>query len=896
VVPKVLGLEGVPQESVPDIDLTGSPKSQPHPDLTGWHPCGARTRTVMIASEGGASRRVRSPTVRRPTWQETTNDADFDLLSARGDTRVRTALYMWRTTWVSRWRRTLAAVLLCGLLGAVALGALAAARQTESAYGLYLGSINASDVLVNIPTPNRSIIPRVEGLPGVRAGAAWLGLDANPIVRGRVDPSFLDDSLVGSLGEGFSQDRMTVIEGRLPRVGAVNEIALTQGLARFFGVGVGAKVTYQFENPLVEKPTVTGYATYRVVGIVDVPPVLVDQFDDVNSAVLPPGATSRVLAATTFSWVGVRLAGGSAGVPAFQSSLASLARRLGVGDEGLAIRRLDAVHQQVQEAIRPQAVALGTFGIFAALALLVLVGQALGQLVRRTPEELLVLRASGATRLERGLTMSLDGAAVVGLGMALAVGGAVALSPLGPVGPVRQFDPARGFRFDATVLVVGGLILSLALLGLLALLAWGAVSRVRRTSEPSPFLIVRASRWLRLSVSAALGVRYALGPGRTGHRSVGRTNLFGSVVAVGAVVTAAVFGASLDGLVAHPVRYGWNWDVMIQSQGGYGTWPGPTMDKLMAAQPGVSGWSTFAFSQLLIDGQLTPVLGLAMHGGSVAPPTVSGHLIGGQNQIELGATTLRQLGTHVGDTVRVGAGPHSREMRIVGVVTLPAVGQQLTDHVTLGSGAMLEESDLLSIQGINPLLPPTAGAIPALPSTLVADVVPGILTTQLVNHIVAAEPDETPGGMYQIHQALAASIVNDSQMGSQPLTLSIFLAAAVTLSLILTVVADARDRRRELAVLKSLGLTKSQVGRIVLWQTSAILLVAVCLGGVLGVAAGRVIWRGFAASLGVVPVTQVPLEALVTGLVGLVVLGNLLAAAPAMMAARTPPAATLRRE
>jgi predicted lysophospholipase L1 biosynthesis ABC-type transport system permease subunit len=179
---------------------------------------------------------------------------------------------------------------------------------------------------------------------------------------------------------------------------------------------------------------------------------------------------------------------------------------------------------------------------------------------------------------------------------------------------------------------------------------------------------------------------------------------------------------------------------------------------------------------------------------------------------------------------------------------------------------------------------------------LVIDVVPGSRITPMVNRILAAEPDETPGGMYQIRQALAASIVNESQMGSQPLTLAIFLALAVTLSLILTVVTDARDRRRELAVLKSLGLTKPQVRLIVLWQTSTILVVAVCLGTVLGVAAGRLVWRGFAASLGVVPVTEVPLAALVAGLVALVILGNLLAVAPAMMAARTPPAATLRGE
>ena len=65
-------------------------------------------------------------------------------------------------------------------------------------------------------------------------------------------------------------------------------------------------------------------------------------------------------------------------------------------------------------------------------------------------------------------------------------------------------------------------------------------------------------------------------------------------MAVTAVITAAVFGASLNGLVSHPVRYGWNWNVLIQSQGGYGDWYGYNMDKLMAAQPGVRGWSTFS--------------------------------------------------------------------------------------------------------------------------------------------------------------------------------------------------------------------------------------------------------------------------------------------------------------
>jgi hypothetical protein len=191
-------------------------------------------------------------------------------------------------------RQTLAVVLLCGLLGAVALGALAGARQTESAYGRYLASINASDLMVNIPTPSLSTIARVEALPGIRSSAAWLGLDANPIVHGHVDDSFTYDDLAGTLdGEFFRQDRMTVAEGRMPRLGAVDEVALTAGEARFFGVGVGGTVTWQFENPLSERPEVTGYSTYRVVGIVDMPPVLVGGRPPLQRQRRHPGIPNR---------------------------------------------------------------------------------------------------------------------------------------------------------------------------------------------------------------------------------------------------------------------------------------------------------------------------------------------------------------------------------------------------------------------------------------------------------------------------------------------------------------------------------------------------------------------------------------------------------------------------
>ena len=121
-------------------------------------------------------------------------------------------------------------------------------------------------------------------------------------------------------------------------------------------------------------------------------------------------------------------------------------------------------------------------------------------------------------------------------------------------------------------------------------------------------------------------------------------------------------------------------------------------------------------------------------------------------------------------------------------------------------------------------------------------------------------------------------------------------AAAAAISLALTVLGLVRRRRHELALLKTLGMTRGQVRAVVAWQTTLTLLIAAVLGGPLGVVAGRWGWRAFAGSLGVAPVTDVPLLAVFGLLAALVLAGNLLAAVPAAVAARTQPAVTLRTE
>jgi len=254
--------------------------------------------------------------------------------------------------------------------------------------------------------------------------------------------------------------------------------------------------------------------------------------------------------------------------------------------------------------------------------------------------------------------------------------------------------------------------------------------------------------------------------------------------------------------------------------------------------------------------------------------------------------TLRQLGKKIGDRIRIGIPPFEQTVVITGTVTLPSFGVGAADHPSLGRGAMIPEDTLLAAVGEGGGRPPTAQSIPI-------DLAPGTTGAQraaLISRIVSANPDGTPGGSYELHRARASAIVNTEQMGGQPLALAIGLAAAAVLSLALTVLSLVRRRRRELALLKAFGMTRGQVRGVIAWQTTLTLLIAVVIGGPLGIACGRLAWRAFAGSLGVVPIVEVPVAALAGGLAALVPAGNLLAALPATVAARTRTGAVLRAE
>jgi ABC-type lipoprotein release transport system permease subunit len=141
-----------------------------------------------------------------------------------------------------------------------------------------------------------------------------------------------------------------------------------------------------------------------------------------------------------------------------------------------------------------------------------------------------------------------------------------------------------------------------------------------------------------------------------------------------------------------------------------------------------------------------------------------------------------------------------------------------------------------------------------------------------------------------------AEIVNYKTIGLTPVLLVSGLALGAIAALALTLLASVRQRRRDLALLKTIGFVRRQLAAAVAWQATVAALVGIVVGVPLGVIAGRWLWNLFAEQIYAVPYPTVPVLSLVLVGLGTFVLANVVAAVPARTAARTQTAFLLRSE
>ena len=109
-------------------------------------------------------------------------------------------------------------------------------------------------------------------------------------------------------------------------------------------------------------------------------------------------------------------------------------------------------------------------------------------------------------------------------------------------------------------------------------------------------------------------------------------------------------------------------------------------------------------------------------------------------------------------------------------------------------------------------------------------------------------------------------------------------------------VTSVRRRRRDLALLKTLGFTRWQLAAVVAWQATVAVAIGAIVGIPTGIILGRALWDLFAREIYAVPEPTVPALTIALIGIGALVLANLVAAIPGRRAARTQTVVLLHAE
>ena len=837
----------------------------------------------------------------------------------------RVAWYRFLATFRRRRNGYLALAVLIGLVGGVALASVVAARRTYSSYPDFLAPTNPSDLIVQpttLPPYAPAFLGQLGRLPHVSHVETAAGFNAATLTpRGGIATFLITQvELVTSLDGLYSdQDRLTIVRGHRADPARPDQVVATTQAASVLGLHVGSRVSVGVLPNAARTHSSFRKLRLTVVGLGALnTQVVQDDVDrDRTGFLIGTPALARLIVpcCAAYEYVGLRLAGGSSNDAAVEEEYDHLLSTSRFTESGrgsgslLQVYVTSAIEAQAQRAIRPEAIALGVFGLIAGLAALIIGAQSIARQLRAGAEDTAVLRALGAGPAATAADGLPGILAAVLAGSLLAAAVAAGLSPLTLFGPMRAVEPPTGIYLDWTVLGLGALALAVALGGVAAAVGFRqaphrAAARTATARAPG---LVRAGLAAGLPVPAVAGLRFALEAGRGRTAVPVRSVIAGSVLAVLVVMATLTFGASLNTLISHPALYGWNFSYALYSTDGYGAFPPQLTGSLLRDDRLIAATTGIYFATAQVGGQTVPVISAPAR-AAVAPPILAGHAVQGPGQVVLGPATLAQLHKRIGDEVRVSEGQivTPRSLRIVGTAALPAIGTVLGVHASMGTGALVDTS------AVNTKT--LGGGFGALegPNAILIRLRPGVSKSaglrsmhqiarayvRLIHSpkVLAAAPGFQVATVNVLAAQRPAEIVNYKSMGTTPEILAGGLAAGALAGLGLTLNASIRRRRRDFALLKTLGFTRRQLAGAVAWQSTVIAAVGLLIGVPLGIAAGRWLWLLFARELSAVPDPTIPAGSIALAAIVALLLANVVAALPGRKAALTPPAAILRAE
>ena len=804
------------------------------------------------------------------------------------------------------WRGWAGLALIIALAGGAVLAAAAGASRTDTAYPRFLATSKASDVLVGPEGSGVGGYDAAAGrLPGVTASAALVGIEALPVTAsGGLDG---DATTVAPLDGRFGRELEIpkLLAGRLPGPDAPGEIAVTQIAAADLHVRVGSalRMAAISQDPKARLVPLTE----RVVGVFVTRGSVLPVTDlDKGAQILASLALYRELgpAYQAFDGAYVTLAPGIT-VAAFTAEAQALTKRYPSTGGQILVTDESAQAATVELAIRPQAVALALFALALALTALLIVGQVAARTLLTAAQDNAALAALGMTRRQLFAASLLEVTAATVAGAIGAVAIAIAASPLTPIGPARIAEPDPGVSVNVAVLGAGAAAIVVLLAARVAVTAWRQASArpaagAAAAAEPSrrdPRLAERLAR-AGAPLAAVTGLRFALAPGAGVGAGGGRgarpgvpvrSAMLGLAVAVAAVAAAGTFGANLLRLVGTPSLYGQNWDIAFDGQ--FTPLPPTELSRITSHVPGLTGVTYGVHGTVTIGTTVVPAIGLAPGTGPMTSSTVlAGRPPATGSEIALGTLVLRQLGLRVGQTVEVSTPAGSRRMLITGSAVFPYFGQGSFTPTDAGQGAETTAA----------VLAPQANATSngAGYSFALYSVAPG--PDRRADIAALERAWQKPCASIAQNTCLVTNqrpntVNNYAAIDATPEILAGVLAVLGLAVLAQFVLASARARRRDFALLKVLGMFRREISAVAFWQVATVTAVALAVGGPGGIAAGRWAWQLFANQAGLPPDPVTPLSVLWM-IPATLLIAALVALPPARSVARVPAAATLRSE
>jgi ABC-type lipoprotein release transport system permease subunit len=758
-----------------------------------------------------------------------------------------------------RWRGALVLAVLLAIGGGVVLSAFVGARRNATVVARLADHTRPMTAMALPNQPGFDWAP-VRDLPYVRAMQLFAvsGFD----VAGH--PGTNSDFPRASLPSGEPMELQIVDAGRLPDPMATDEVAISPAFHRRTGLDVGDALTLEVPGPGVLRAMLLGEPVPEVAST-PVPVTIVgiaQGFFWRGDVQTPYGLWVAHQDALTPAGVGyinamLLLDGGAAAIPRVEADLQRIA--------GHPIEVIDWTRQmdQIATATKVESSALLAFALVATLVTFVLGAIAIVRSVAASGTEVETLRAIGFTRRQTTTAAAARPAAAVVAGGVGAVVIAWLLSGRYPIGVGREGEPTPGRHANVAILATGVAVLVLVGVAAALLAAW-RIGRARATGGAPLRSRSGGICGADLSLPVTMGARLALErrPG-VGGRAATAALTFG----VTAVAAALTFGAGLargsqDGRLSgqtfdtYTVRVGAA-DVPTEAVAAW------QQDERVVSATRIVNTVT------PINDRSVAVFALTDLKGRFDDHPLRGRVPTAPDEISFAPTEMHRLGLDVGDTVELAG----RTMHVVGEVFTPQAG-----HTNYDEGGRVTPATLDAL---------VRAGDPVKFDSIVLDAAPDVPAAQYGDLWHGVEGDI--GGRV------------DAQRNLSPTRLLPRLLAGFVVILTIgatgyAIASTARRRRREVAVLQVLGLTRRQARATVGWHAAIATLVAIVIGVPLGFAIGRTLWQTLAEDLPIRYVRPDVTVALLAVGGGVVIVAALLALRPARATAREEPATLLRAE